>query len=217
MIVPGVVAACLGAGVVLVRRRFGLRAPLSGLVVGAVAAALTTPTEGEAWLLVLGGPAWLTLLGAIELLLRWGRARREGATLPRAERGGVVGSAAGLAYAGLFIAAAAVPAWSNPGTPTGPGAVEVLLTATFLAGAFCLLVGLPVALAYRGGPYSPLAIPALWVGYDLLTGWELYDGEPAVLAFTLGWPAALVLIAAAATVESAARWGWQRFRLSARL
>lgn len=217
VIVPGVVAACLGSGVVLVRRRFGLRAPFVGLVIAAVAAALTTPTEGEAWLLVLGGPAWLTLLGAVELLVRWGRARLEGATLSRTERGGVVGAVAGLAYASLFIVVAAVPAWSNPETPTGPGAVEVLLTATFLAGAFCLLIGLPVALASRGGPYSPLAVPALWVGYDLLTGWGFYDGEPAVLAFTLGWPAALVLIAAAAALESATRWGWHRFRLPARL
>lgn len=216
-IVPGIVAAALGAGVVLLRRRFGLRAPLAGLVVGAVAAALTTPTEGEAWLLVLGGPAWLTLLGALELLVRWVRARQEEARLSGTERAGVVGIGAGLAYWFVFLVAAVVPAWSTPARAGVPGVVEGFLTLTFLAGAFCLLVGPPVALAVSGGPYSPLIVPTIWVGYDLLTGWGLYDGEPAVFVFTLGWPAAMLLIAAAAAVESAARWGWRRFRLSARL
>lgn len=212
VIVPGTVAACVGAGVVFLRRRFGLRAPVVGLVVGAVVAALTTPSEGEAWLLVLGAPAWLTLLAASELLGRWVGARRAGTTLSRTERAGVVGSVAGLGYWLVFVAFAVVPAWSNPDPPGGPGVAEAALTLAFLAGAFCLLVGVPVALARRGGPYSPLVVPAVWVGYDLLTGWGLYDGEVAVLAFTLGWPAALVAIGAFGAVETAARWGWRRFR-----
>lgn len=211
-IVPGVVAAALGAGVVLLRRKFALRAPLVGLVVGAVLAALATPTEGEAWLLVLGGPAWLTLLAVGELLGRWWAARQDGVTLPEAERAGVVGAGAGLAYWLVFLVAAVVPAWSTPGRAGVPGPVEGFLTLTFLAGAFCLLVGLPVALAVRGGPYSPLVVPALWVGYDLLTGWGLYADEAAVFAFTLGWPAAMLLLGALAAVESAARWGWRRVR-----
>lgn len=217
VIVPGAVTTCVGAAVVLLHRRLGLRAPLVGLGGGAVVAAITTPTEGQAWLLVLGAPAWLTLLAGIELLGRWWATRRQGAALPQLERAGAIGTVAGVAYWLVFVVAAAVPAWSTPGAAGGPGAVEATLTLTFLAGAFCLLVGLPVALAMRGGPYSPLVVPALWIGYDLLTGWGLYDGETAVLAFTLGWPAALVLIGALAAAESAARWGVHRVRPPARL
>lgn len=217
VIIPGSIAFGLGAGSVVLRRRFGLRLPMAGLVGGAVLAVLTTPTAGEAWLLVFGAPAWLTLFGAVELLVRWATVRREGGTLDRDEHAGVVGTISGLAYSVVFVVAAAVPAWSNPELPTGPGSGEIVLTTAFLAGAFCLLLGVPVALARRGGPYSPLLIPALWVGYDVLSGWQFYDGEPAVIAFTLGWPAAMVLIVLLAAVESSVRWGWRRFRLSARL
>lgn len=190
---------------------------MAGLVGGAVIGVLATPTEGEAWLLVFGAPAWLTLLAAVELLVRWWTVRQQGGALSRTERAGVIGTIAGLAYSLVFVGFAVVPAWSNPEPPGGPEVVEAVLTVAFLAGAFCLLVGVPVARARRGGPYSPLLIPALWVGYDVLSDWQFYDGELAVIAFTFAWPAAMGIVALLAAVESGIRWGWQRFRLSARL
>lgn len=218
VIVPAVAAFLLGSGTMALWDRFRLRGPAAGLAVGSIAAVAEGPTAEVAWLLLLGGLAWLALPAAVELLVRTVRMRFDGTTsdvarLTPAERAGAAGAITGLAYTFVFIAAAVVPRWTGASGPEAPGAVEAILTVAFLAGAFCLLLGLPVAFAVRDRLFSPLVVPALWIGQDLLSGWRLYDtGEVAVIAFTLGWPVAMVLVVALAGAESLLRRGWRRLR-----
>lgn len=220
VIVPAVAAFVLGAGAAAFWERLALRAPAAGLAVGSVAAAVVGPTEEMAWLLLFGSLGWLALLAAVELLVRAARVRfargseaASAASLTSTERAGVAGAVAGLGYAAVFVAAVVVPSWSGASGPEAPGWVEAVLTVAFLAGAFCLLLGVPVALAIRHDLLSPLLVPALWVGQDFLSGWEIYDtGEVAVMAFTLGWSAALALIVVLAGGEWLLRQGWRRLR-----
>lgn len=213
VVLPGVVAFLLGSGVVGLWQRLRLRLPAAGLVVGSLAAVAAGPTAEVAWLLLLGGLGWLAFLTGVELLLRAGErwAADDLASRGRIERAGAIGAAAGLGYALVFVAVAVVPAWTGAGGPRTPGLVEAALTLAFLAGAFCLVLGLPVALAVGRGLFTPLLVPALWIGQDLLTGWGVYDeGEVAVIAFTLVWPAALAVIAVLTAVERLARLAWRR-------
>lgn len=213
VVLPGVLAFLLGSGVVGLWQRLRLRLPAAGLVVGSLAAVAAGPAEDVAWLLLLGGLGWLALLAGVELLVRTVRRWRADASLHRTEWAGAIGAAAGLGYALAFVAFAVVPAWSGGSGPGAPGAVEAVLTLAFLAGAFCLLVGLPVALALGRGLFASLLVPVLWVGYDLVTVWGVYEqGEVAVVAFTLGWPAALAAIALSTGLERLARAGWRRLR-----
>lgn len=215
VVLPGVVAFLLGSGVVGLWERLDLRLPAAGLVFGSLAAVVVGPTEEVAWLLLLGGLAWLALLASLELLARPGKrwAAGEMASLRRAERTGAIAAAAGLAYAIVFVGFAVVPAWTAAGAPGTPGPVEAVLTLAFLAGAFCLLVGLPVALAVGRGLVAPLLVPALWIGQDLVTVWGVYrEGEVAVIAFTLVWPAALSVIALLTALERLTRSAWRGFR-----
>lgn len=220
VIVPAVAAFVLGAGAAALWDRFALRAPAVGLALGTVAAVVVGPTEEIAWLLLFGSIGWLALLAAVELLVRAARVRfardsdaAAAASLTSSERAGVGGAVAGLAYAAVFVVAVVIPSWNGASGPEAPGSVEAVLTVAFLAGAFCLLLGVPVALAIRHGLLSPLLVPALWVGQDLLSRWAIYDtGEVAIIAFTLGWPIALALILGLAGGEWLLRQGWRRLR-----
>lgn len=210
-LVPGAAAFLLGAGGVYAWRRYDLRTPALGLVLGSVAGAFVADTEALGYALLLGGFGWLTLLGVVELLGRAVATRRRGGSLPADERAALLGSFVGLAYAVVFGALAVRPAWTGATGTSAPGFAEAVLTLAFLAGAFCLLLGLPVALLASRGLVSPLAVPALWVGYDAVTGWGAYAADEfATVAFVLVWPATLVVVVALAVLESLLRRGWRR-------
>lgn len=214
VIVPAAAAFTLGAGSVWCWRRFGLRAPVLGLLGGSLVAVAIAPDEGLAWVLLLGGFGWLTLLGVGELLGRALATHRAGDSLTPDERAGVVGVVVGLAYAVVFVVFAGLPYWRQATGPSALGPVEGALSVAFLAGAFCLLFGLPVALALRHRLVTPFVTPWLWLAHDVLSGWRNYTvyDEFAVLAFFLGWPLAMVALCLLALVERTVKRGWRRAR-----
>lgn len=214
VVVPAVAAFLLGAGSTLGWLRFGLRAPGAGLVLGSLLAVLVAPTQDVAWTLLLGGFGWLTLLGAGELLCRVAGVRSADGSLTPDERAGATGALVGLAYAAVFTVAAVRPAWTGAADPSAPGAVEAVLTLAFLAGAFCLLFGVPVALALRHRLVTPLVVPAFWLAQDVLSGWGNYVRfeEFATVWFLLVWPGAMLAVVGLAVVESLLRAGWRRGR-----
>lgn len=175
------------------------------------------PDAGLAYVLLLGGFGWLALLAVAELLGRTVGRRFAGESLPADERAGVLGSLVGLAYVVLFGLVAVGPAWASATGPSDPGPLEATLTLAYLAGAFCLLFGLPVALVLRYGLVSPLIVPVLWLAFEVGTWWHAYtvDSEIATIGYFLVWPAAMLALVAFAVGESLGRRGWRRFRQSA--